>query len=267
MRLLGFSGAGGGLRGVGSIRVGPGRPFWGADGGVSLCLLSEPFWIDEDALLSEVSVSLQSHYVSGCIFLLSPRPPPLPIPPAPPLVCRRGTAPSSSVYPLYPNTPFCRAAFYLYLAGDWQLTFCTGGNFWERGQCQWVSCISPSFWDPLYTFMYLSSYLFIPTPIQRHTPPLLSAFSSSLLLFSGMNNWPGFNFLSFPATANWKTPLKCRGIAKKDHPLSLPLSLCPSFKAKRQWRVHLTGWLEPSVDGTVWCQHLWVLSAQTIIGR
>lgn len=113
------------------------------------------------------------------------------------------------------RTPFCRAGFYLYLAGDWQLTFCTRGNFWERGQDQWVSCLSPSFWDPLYTFMYLSSYLFIRTTIQRHTPPLLSAFSSSLVLFSGMNIWPGFNFLSFPATGNWKTPLKGLFIAKK----------------------------------------------------
>lgn len=144
-------------------------------------------------------------------------------------MCRRGTAPSSLVYPLYPNTPFCRAAFYLYLAGDWQLTFCTGGNFWERGQCQWVSCISPSFWDPLYTFMYLSSYLFIPTTIQRHTPPLLSAFSPSLVLFSGMNNWPGFNFLSFPATANWKTPLKCLLLAKNDPTPTPSLSLSVPF--------------------------------------
>ena len=41
----------------------------GADDGVLLCLLSRPSWIDEDTLLSGLSVSLQSHYnVFDCIF-------------------------------------------------------------------------------------------------------------------------------------------------------------------------------------------------------
>lgn len=93
------------------------------------------------------------------------------------------------------NTPFWRADFYLYLAGDWQLTFCTGGNFWEWGQ---YVCYSES--DPhsgrlfihlcmysvsIYPYIYLypSIYIYLSdrAMIQCHTP-LPSSFS---LLFFG----------------------------------------------------------------------------------
>lgn len=134
------------------------RAFQGADDGILLCLLSESSWIDEDTLLSAAPVSLRSHYnVFARIFppsLLSALRPllqkkkkkktlKLPPPPhthTPPPACHwdhEELAPSS-VYPLTLNTPFWRAGFYLYLAGDWQLTFCTGGNFWEWGQYLWV---------------------------------------------------------------------------------------------------------------------------------
>lgn len=101
--------------------------------------------------------------------------------------------PSSSVYPLSLNTPFWRAGFYLYLAGDWQLTFCTGGNFWEWGQYLWVSCMNPTFWEFLYTSMYplsiyLSDYLSIYLSGQRSSATrrfVFSPISFSLVLFSG----------------------------------------------------------------------------------
>lgn len=210
------------LRGGGGVasmkhpcRAGPDQAFWCADGGVLLCLPSEQSWIDEDALLSEVSVSLQSHYVSGCIFLLSGRPPPFPIPTSPP-VCQPGTAPSSSsVYPLYLNA-FLQGRLLFIPSGGLTVNLLHWREISGNGaRISGYPASAPRSGDPLYTFMYLSSYLFIRTTIQRHTPPLLSAFFSSLVLFSGMNIWPGFNFLSFPATANWKTPLKSLLIAKK----------------------------------------------------
>lgn len=87
------------------------------------------------------------------------------------------------------NMPFWRADFYLYLAGDWQLTFCTGGNFWEWGQYLWailnqtlilggllcicsVSCCPYVHRSKYHWHICISpcKYLFDKSMIQCHTP-------------------------------------------------------------------------------------------------
>lgn len=153
------------------------------------------------------------------------------------------------------NTPFWRADFYLYLAGDWQLTFCTGGNFWEWGQyvCNSESdphsgrlsihlCIYSVSIYP-YIYIYTSIHLSIYISIWQGNDPVPHATS---LLFQSPLLWLSFNFLSFPATANWKTPLEHAIIAKRPPSLFLLLSLCPPFKARRQ-------------SGPIWCIDLRLL--------
>lgn len=83
-------------------------------------------------------------------------------------------------------TPFCRAGFYWYLAGDWQLTFCTGRNFWEQGQYQWVSCLSPSFWDSS-IHLCISPLICLseqPSSATRHL-----SFRPSLPVWSSSQGW------------------------------------------------------------------------------
>lgn len=64
-----------------------------------------------------------------------------------------------------------------------------------------------------------------------------------------------------------KGPLYCQKVSPPLLLSSFSPSLCPSFKAKRNPWVHLTGWFQPSVGWNLQCQRLWVLmiSAKTII--
>lgn len=119
--------------------------------------------------MSELSVSLQSHYVSGCIFLLSGRPPPpLPIHPPPP-VCQRGTAPSSSssVYPLYPNA-FLQARLLFIPSGGLTVNLLHWGKFLGTGPGSVGILPQPLVLGPslyIYVSLLLSVY-----PNNRPTP-------------------------------------------------------------------------------------------------
>lgn len=155
------------------------------------------------------------------------------------------------------NTPFWRADFYLYLAGDWQLTFCTGGKFLgagpmavgysesipRSGSPSILACICFCF--PSIPLSHLSIHPSIYPSSNRATAPHAISFLS--LLFQSptllrQNNWPGFNLLSFPATANWKTPLENPPHCQKRPLPSVSPSLYPSFQARRQARAHQIYW-------------------------
>lgn len=115
--------------------------------------------------------------------------------------------------------------------------------------------INPSFWKSLYTRMHLFLFSINPSipsihpsiypSSNRATAPHAISFLS--LLFQSptllrQNNWPGFNLLSFPATANWKTPLENPPHCQKLPLPSVSPSLYPSFQARRQARAHQIYW-------------------------
>lgn len=115
--------------------------------------------------------------------------------------------------------------------------------------------INPSFWKSLYTCMHLFLFSINPSipsihpsiypSSNRATAPHAISFLS--LLFQSptllrQNNWPGFNLLSFPATANWKTPLENPPHCQKRPLPSVSPSLYPSFQARRQARAHQIYW-------------------------
>lgn len=103
--------------------------------------------------------------------------------------------------------------------------------------------INPSFWKSLYTRMHLFLFSINPSipsihpsiypSSNRATAPHAISFLS--LLFQSptllrQNNWPGFNLLSFPATANWKTPLENPPHCQKRPLPSVSLSFLPGKK-------------------------------------
>lgn len=225
-------------------RAGPDQAFWCADGAVLLCLLSGQSWIDEDSLLSEVSVSLQSHYVSGCIFLLSGRPPPYPIPPPPP-VCQRGTAPSSSVHPLYPNA-FLQGRLLFIPSGGLTVNLLHWGKFLGMGPGSVGILPQPLVLGPslyIYVFLLLSVY-----PNNHPTPHATSPFG--LLFQSGpLLRDEYLARLQLPFISSYsklkdsiKGPLYCQ--KSKPPSTSFPLSLCALLSRQKEV-------LGPS-DGLVW---------------
>lgn len=165
------------------------------------------------------------------------------------------------------RTPFCRAGFYLYLAGDWQLTFCTWGKFLGTGPGSVGILLQPLVLGPslyIYVSLLLSVY-----PNNHPTPHATSPFG--LLFQSGpLLRDEYLARLQLPFISSYcklkdsiKGPPYCQKVSL---PSSSP-SLCPSFKAKRKSWVHLTGWFEPSVNWNLQRQRQWVLmiSAKTII--
>lgn len=80
----------------------------------------------------------------------------------------------------------------------------------------------------LYISVSLLLSIYLDNDPAPHVTPFPSLpFQSCPLL--GKNNWPGFNLLSFPATANWKTPLEVPPYCQKNPLLPVLPPLFPFF--------------------------------------
>lgn len=178
-------------------------------------------------------------------------PPPYPIPPPPP-VCQRGTAPSSSVHPLYPNA-FLQGKLLFIPSGGLTVNLLHWGKFLGMGPGSVGILPQPLVLGPslyIYVFLLLSVY-----PNNHPTPHATSPFG--LLFQSGpLLRDEYLARLQLPFISSYsklKDSIKGPPYCQKVSPppplfLSLSLSLCPSFKAKKKSWVHLTGWFEPSAD-------------------
>lgn len=129
--------------------------------------------------MSEVSVSLWGHYVCGCIFLLSVRPPPLPILPPPP-VCRRGTAPLLFSLPPLLEHAFLQGSLLFIPSGGLTVNLLHWGKFLGTGPVSVGILHQPLILGPS-LYIYVSLLLSVysnnhPTP---HATSPLSLLSQS----------------------------------------------------------------------------------------
>lgn len=216
------------------------RAFQGADDGILLCLLSESSWIDEDTLLSAAAVTLRSHYN---VFALHLPPPSLlppkkknwnyPPPPSSPPACHWDHEELPPTNPP-PSTPHSEHAF---LEGS--LLFIPSGgltvNLLHCGE------ISGSEANVCGYSKWTSIYLTIQPNTTQH--PVLYFLPRSPL---SQNCWPRFKLLSFPATANWKTPLE-RLLSAKKTPSLLPSRLHCERACPKTGRAGPGIWSDPVI--------------------
>lgn len=124
--------------------------------------------------MSEVSVSLWGHYVSGCIFLLSVRPPPLPILPPPPRVSARNCPLLFSLPPL-PEHAFLQGSLLFIPSGRLTVNLLHWGKFLGTGPVSVGILHQPLILGPslyIYVSLLLSVY-----PNNHPTPHATSPLS------------------------------------------------------------------------------------------